>query len=522
MPICPRCSNPFRCNCASTPIVFGAVAPDCAVKPGAIWVHVTDDRGIDIPKVGTLKSSDSADTGAEGTAVFDKVDPGSYTVKLAALRDALLEDFEAPAGPTDREVTVAPGQIAYVPYQLVRKPALSVRVKKKPGKTPEKLFVDTTVTIADTESRSEKTARGTGIADFKRVKAGPYSIAAELAPKDAETFATKLDFSATNEKVTLGPGEERVVEVEVDEINFVTGHATIDKKKLIIDDEPDDSEIGCVTLEVKQTNSDQPYTKRITFKCVGPEDINASLEKDGSRPLQGSLGDGVALPSAEDNDLRDEKPVKVYLRGVATAGPIEVSLVLEDPADRFVKLGKASDPDTAEIEVVARPHVKIEWMGSGVGVENVDVAFAGFGSTHSVPKSVATGFAKWAQRGIKPGQYDATFTFSDNVGYLLHDENGDPVIKPQVDLRHKGTPVAFKIRKAKVTLAAMCDTPGKPTEAVAGKVTLKALGTPVVLDQSGPKAAEVPIVEPDQKCLIQKFDLDDPGGVYELVGVEPT
>ena len=500
---------------------FGAVAPDCALKPGAIWVHVTDDRGIDVPRVPTAKAADKASTNDDGTAIYNDVDPGPHTVALEPLTHDLLVDFEEFSGVRERPVTVAPGQIAYVPYQLARKPALKVRVEKPKQRTPKKLFGGATVSTEGAATLQETTDGESGVADFQRVKAGDYAVKVALDSKDEAHFATRIDFTKESAPVNLAQGQERLLVVEVEEINVVAGKATIDKDTLFIDDDPnDDDSVGVVTLSLVQTNADQKYMKEMWLKCVGPADVEASLTKDPWDSLAGSLKSGIKLEAKERDALRDGQTVSVHVRGKATAGDLQITLELEDPASRFVKLGDAQQPATAKIEIVARPHVKIAWMDTGAGVQDVDVSFAARGDTYGF-KSKDTGFARWDKRGITPGSYEAAFAFSDNIKYLLHTETGDPVVgTPTVDLQHKAQHVTFKIRKGKVTIGAVCATGGKPAEEIGGKITVKLNPTPVTLTKGGgPKPVEVPIVEVDQRCLIETFE-PDVADVYELVTVE--
>ena len=479
---------------------------------------MTDDRGIDVPQVPTSKAALKASTNADGTAIYDSVEPGSHTVALETLTQELLLDFEEFKGEPNRSVTVAPGQIAYVPYQLARKPALKVRVEKKATATPLKLFGGARVTTKGADALERTTQEQTGIADFLRVKAGDYAVQVALKKEHAEEFATTKDFTKESEGVALAPGQEREIVVTVEAINFVAGKAEITKNKtLFLDDDPnDDDSTGTVVLSLVQTNPEQKYMKEMRFKCTGPDEVEASL-KDAPWVSLGALKDGVQLQSAERDALRDGGQVTLYLRGKTTAGDFDVSLELDDPQSRFVKPGKAVAPDKGTIQIVARPQFKILWTDTDKGVKDVVVSLG----AETVPTSDDDGLAKWLKRGIRPGEYKPTFTFSGGVKYLLHDESGQPVDgEPKVDLQHRGRPFTFKIKKTNVTLKAMCETGGKPAEEMDAKITVNHASELTLKKGDGAKRIDIPIVEKNQKCLIQKLEPDVPTDVYEFVGVE--
>lgn len=523
MPLCPRCSKPFGCTTCGdrTPQKLGATAEECPLKDGAVWVHVMDDRGMDVPDVAAAMDSNGTPTGPHGTAVFDPVKSGSYAVALDRLGSSGLDLYEDFAD-TQRTVTVAPGQIAYVPYQLVRKPSLAVRVEKKAD--PRKLFGRATVAADGPEPKKQDTVDDeSGLADFGPVKAGAYTITVTLDAKHKDDFATTLDFTTTTEPVTLGPGQQRVVVIAVEAINVVTPKVEIDKDVLHIDHGPESRElsVAAVKLSLTQTNLTHRYEDAITLKCASETDVEAFTDKactEGKR-LAGSLTAGIALTGQVADDLRTGKAVEVFFRGNTTDGALTISLELEKPTDRFVRLEKPSESVEAKIELLARPHVTIVWFDDSGGVDDVKVKLDADGNTHDIPDSAGGGFAKWAQRGIKPGLYNCALSFPGNINYLLHDAEGRPVANPSLDLKPGGPAVTFKIRKAQVKLSVTCETVG-PAEIVKAQVKLKSIGNKVALETGkDPVPVAIPVIEVDQTCEIETFTPDG-DGAYEMVEVD--
>lgn len=522
MPLCPRCTKPFACTCAErTPQKLGATAEECPLKDGAVWVHVVDDRGVDVPAVKAAMDSNGEPTGSHGTAVFESVASGSHSVALKRQGSNGLELFEDFAeSSTERTVTVAPGQIAYVPYQLVRKPSLSVRVEKKAS--PRKLFGGATVTADGPEQKKERTLDDeTGLAELGVLKGGTYAITVTLDAQHTENFATTLDFARKPESVTLGPGQQRVVVVAVEPINVVTPKVEMEQPTLHIDHGPEsrDLSVAGATLSLTQTNLEHRYEDTITLKCTSDTDVEAYTDKDcteGKR-LDGLLGAGIVLTGQVADDLRAGKSVEVFFRANTKDGPLTISLELEKPADRFVRLEKPSASVEATIELLARPHVNIVWFDDSVGVDDVKVKLDSDGRTHDIPDSTGGGFAKWASRGIKPGLYNCALSFPGNINYLLHDADGKPVLNPSLDLKPGGSPVTFKIRKAQVKLSVTCDTIG-PAEIVKAQVKLKSIGGGGVTLETGkdPVPVDIPVTAVDQTCEIEAFTPDG-DGAYEMV-----
>ena len=109
----------------------------CAAQKGAIWVHVTDETGKDIPGVSTTVKGTKS-TEIPGVSVFDQLDPGPYKAKLEPLPPDLDKRY---IPPTTIEVpeNVAGGDVKYVHFELKRKKwTLNVKTTSAtPGAWPE-------------------------------------------------------------------------------------------------------------------------------------------------------------------------------------------------------------------------------------------------------------------------------------------------------------------------------------------------------------------------------------------------
>ena len=344
MPLCARCSQPFTCSCSKTnPQELGATVEQCAVdKKAAIWVHVVDDRGVDIGKViATNDGAEKATAEDSGTAKFDPVDPGKHTVDLLPLSPKLLALYEAPPAPTTRPIQVSQGEIAYVPYQLARKPWLKVKVVEKGNEA--RVFTDATVTVTGPESPPAQPTKA-GIADFGRVKSGPYAIKVKLAAEDEKTFATSLDFTSTQVDVELFAGREEEVLVVVEPINLVKPKIELEYRIVLFDRKLSDKQGGGETkilpsatyiqATITQSNPAHPYAKTGKLKFT-PANVEVFTDEACTQPLTADLTAEQLIGTSDQ--IVGPKPPRYWLRG-KTKGKFTVELVLADPADRFVKL----------------------------------------------------------------------------------------------------------------------------------------------------------------------------------------
>jgi hypothetical protein len=326
---------------------LGATSATCPLekRPGAIWVHVVDDRGVDVKDVGASKDGTVKPTDANGVTVFDPVDLGQHVVRLSHRSVSALKLYEEPKK-TTRKPTVAAGEITYVPYQLARKPALKVKVVEKGN--PGKLFEDATVTVTGPASPPSQKSLATGLADFGLVTAGDYKIKIDLKTDHQNTHATTLDFTKITSDHTLGAGHDKELVIEAEPLNVVTPKIEVEYKLVLLDrklhDKQGQSETKvypgatCIRVSATQTNKDRPFTK--TGKVDAP---NADVFTDAActKPLVGDL---------KAEQLIGAEPMPLWLRG-KTVGKFDLKLTLAaDPENRFVKL--AADPAKVEMGVV--------------------------------------------------------------------------------------------------------------------------------------------------------------------------
>jgi hypothetical protein len=350
MPLCVKCQNPFVCDCSGVPKPLGTVAENCPLdkKPAAIWVHVVDDRGIDVGKVGATNDGVEKPTAEDsGTAKFDPVDPGPHTIDLSPLTSDLQSRFEKLPAPTERKIKVAPGEIAYVPYQFARKPTLKVKVVKKGEET--RLFTGATVTLTGPESPPAKPTTE-GIADFKTVAAGKYTVNVKLSDEDAKNFATTLDFDTAPVDIELFAGREEEVVVYAEAINLVKPKIDLEYRVVLLDRKLSDKQgAGEAKIEpsatyiqatIVQSNPDHAYAKTGKLKFT-PAHVDVFLDEACTQPLTADLT-AIQLIGTSDQ-IVGAKPPRYWLRG-KDKGRFTVELVLADPADRFVKLDPTAVP----------------------------------------------------------------------------------------------------------------------------------------------------------------------------------
>jgi hypothetical protein len=100
----------------------------------------------------------------------------------------------------------------------------------------------------------------------------------------------------------------------------------------------------CILLYLDQPVSNRKYAKGGKLKC-SPANVEIYLDKEGKNKLSGNLAAGVKLTNKQ---LTDPDKQKFYLWG-KTAGKYDITLELEDPADKFIKKG---DPVTEKMGVV--------------------------------------------------------------------------------------------------------------------------------------------------------------------------
>ncbi|HJZ59724.1 MAG TPA: peptidoglycan-binding domain-containing protein [Gemmataceae bacterium] len=257
--LCTKCGKSVVCGCGSPSSVSG-VSHSCAKKKGALWIHVTDDQGNAIKEAPAKKDKVEKPTDKSGISSFDPLDSGRYEVDFGTLGGELPKLYDPPPGPTKQEVKIADGEIAYVAYELKRKAALKVKVHKK-GE-PATVFGDATVSIVTgLETKPDKTTAGsTGVADFERVSAGEYTLKAELKPDDAKDFFTSIDFSKVTLKLTLDPGDDKTVPVEVEKKAWIAVRLEDTKGNVLTD----------VTVKITLPDGTEK-TEKLTPDKLGPD-----------------------------------------------------------------------------------------------------------------------------------------------------------------------------------------------------------------------------------------------------------
>jgi hypothetical protein len=350
MAFCSKCGKPLVCSCGA-PAELGSPVKDCPPKKGAIWIHVQDDQGVDITGATGKRGGETKDSNNVGLATFDPLDPGKYDVDLGPLSTELKKLYDPPELSTQRHVTVEDGTISYVPYTLPRKARLKVKVVTKDG---SKVLEGATVTITGTKDLGQKPTLDKGIADFELVPKGKYAIKAKLKDADDKDYATTLDFTKVTQEVELFPGQEKEVQVEVEPKNIVTPKLDLEYKLVLLDTKLYDKQAvfetkilpspTYVQISFDQSNKDHPFAKGAALVCT-PANVEVFLDEFCKKKLTGAI---------TNKQLTDSPPLKLYLRGTA-AGVFKVTLKLEDPADRFIRLEKnltdAQDMGVIKVEL---------------------------------------------------------------------------------------------------------------------------------------------------------------------------
>ncbi|HPU51351.1 MAG TPA: hypothetical protein PK359_07325 [Burkholderiaceae bacterium] len=359
------------------PKQLGAPTEPCALNPNAaIWVHVVDDRGVDVGKVRTSKDGAEKPTAEDsGTARYEPVAPGKHTVDLVLSADDLTR-YEKPALPTTRPIQVAAGEIAYVPYQLARKPSLKVKVFEK-GK-PEHLFANATVTVTGPENPAAKPTVS-GIADFPRITSGNYAIKVKLSAEDEKTFATTLDFTQTQEPVELFPGREQEVAIEVEPINIVTPKIELEYRIVLLDRKLSDKQgaeeakilpsATYIQATITQSNPAHPYAGTGKLKFSDPK-VDVFTNEACTEPLLADLTTEQLIGTSDQ--IVGPKPPRFWLRG-KDKGRFTVDLVLADPANRFIKIAPDLPPPqkmgVVELELKLHHQDLATLKGAGMQVD---------------------------------------------------------------------------------------------------------------------------------------------------------
>lgn len=121
MPHCGFCGSELKCACGQAAV--GTVSQPCALKKGAVWVHVVNDLLADIPGVDIGCGGVDKPTDGSGLARFDPLDENTYRVEMRDLSPALAATYAPPRVLAHDTVKAINAQIAYVAFELARKSA---------------------------------------------------------------------------------------------------------------------------------------------------------------------------------------------------------------------------------------------------------------------------------------------------------------------------------------------------------------------------------------------------------------
>ena len=205
MPFCARCGKPLTCECkAEQPVGESIIGCGYATKPGAIWVHITDDAGINVP---TFPITGYDATNSMGLSVKDGLAEGKYKVELGTPDKAILDLYDLPVERSKDKVLVYNGAISYVSFLLKRKVELEVEFvwKSKPSERfPETPKVQIVYTGDGTAPADPTPVTANGYKDLGRVSSGKYVLTPDYTSlADPSPFV--LD--AVAQDLQLAPGQ---------------------------------------------------------------------------------------------------------------------------------------------------------------------------------------------------------------------------------------------------------------------------------------------------------------------------
>lgn len=327
MPLCVKCGTPLVCTACHAEQRVGAVDKACALKKGAVWIHVMDDQGQGVEGVSVALDGGPIETDKSGFAAFDPKDAGTYQVSLVPLGVDLARRYDPPRE-TEGPVRVSDGEITYLAFTLTRRATLKVQVAQKNNHA--RVFSGATVTLV---GKGDKPSGGDGIADFKDQSPGQYTVKVKLGAEDAKKFCAPDPL-----ELTVAPGQVKPVVYEVEEIHVVKPIVTPESA---IGWHDGASAEHCVAatlrLGIQETPSPSRYRGRGHVEVAAGE-ISLFEDKECLRPATSF--------SAEALRARDGQPL--YVKG-KSAGKGQVKLRLEaaeDPVRVTVE-----DPATEAVEI---------------------------------------------------------------------------------------------------------------------------------------------------------------------------
>ena len=179
----------------------GAAVLSCPLAKGAIWVHVIDDDGEDVPDAIPATVAGARKSTAAAFASWDPLDDAKkYNVAIGTLPAAFLPL----AVTTAEDVVVRKGEITSVQFVLERAAKMNVIVKA--GDTPGSIE-DITVNVAATETpdkRNSKTVKTDG-APFTKLRKGPHTVTFTLDETQKKKYWIDGDAAKTWNVVHTGP-----------------------------------------------------------------------------------------------------------------------------------------------------------------------------------------------------------------------------------------------------------------------------------------------------------------------------
>lgn len=205
MPRCVICGDPLSCTHVDRHT--DPLEKPCALKKGAIWVHVMNDLGDSLEGVRVDVADSEKPTEPSGFVRFDPLEAERYTATLLPLPGNVALNHDLPES-TTRNVWLSQGEIAYLAFSLRRKATLKVKVVKQTDHLV--LFSGATATVTGHGDPGDVVTVA-GIADYGKRSAGPYTVKVALSDPDNADYFAPTD--AAPFELLPGEDEPRVVEI---------------------------------------------------------------------------------------------------------------------------------------------------------------------------------------------------------------------------------------------------------------------------------------------------------------------
>jgi len=191
----------------------GAAVLACPLEKGAIWVHVVDENGDDVPD-GIVATVDKQQRTTEGGfAAWDPLPEGKYVLELIKIPAKFhpLSDNKAEG------VQVRKGQITSVEFVLERIVEMTVIVRVGEALVSlEDMDVDFARVVSAHKGKA-KTVKYTGV-PFKDLRKGKHTVNLTLTDKQKEKYWLDGDVSQTKD---LSFGADNTVMFTLQEITFL-------------------------------------------------------------------------------------------------------------------------------------------------------------------------------------------------------------------------------------------------------------------------------------------------------------